>query len=78
MAAEISPEVCDIVNRVLDDALLGKKIRQMVENGEVSEILHDAITDYAKYGIDRYDFISYVDLRLREVLPLERTTHEHV
>lgn len=73
----MTPQMCDAFNALMDDALLGKKFRALLEVGGLNEILQDAMSRSTKYGADRYEFITYVDGRLRETLPMERTVHDH-
>lgn len=70
----LTPEQCDSINLLLDDALLGKAVREMLAKGGVSEIMHDALS---RHRDDRYAFTQYVDFRLKEVLPLKRISHAH-
>lgn len=73
----LSPQACDNLNLLLDDALLGKTIREMLEGGAVQEIVSDAVSAAFRYGFEHQETLSYVDSRLRSALPLERTVHEH-
>lgn len=73
----LTPQQCDALHKTLDDAILGKAVRKMIESGGVSEILHEAISRQPKGYVDRYAFTTYVDFRLREALPLSRFFHEH-
>lgn len=66
--------MCDQINLILDDAILGKAVRQWIDNGGVREILHDAM---ALHGLDRYGAAEYAHGRVLDLLPLQRVSHSH-